>query len=236
MAYEIRSRLPFLTVPPPWKDITIVDPRHTIKHVGKEHKARWKSAARKHLHAVNELDPVHNILLYTNATQIEAEQLSHGKWHKLVPGDVSVLDAGLQVILLGLEKGTSSLSSPETNPQKMWVYINSKSALTTSSRCNARNRTFKKTKTIAELQAQKGLQINLSWIPGHQNIPGNNAVSQAAWKHIKNYPDFEDVDLSDCQLQGKVLNQDKEEALSKIRRKPAHKSLVSEEDDPIPPG
>lgn len=105
--------------------------------------------ASKHLAVVSKVEPVHNIHLHTDATQIEGStaiewlRLNHArKCCKIVHEHVHFQDAELQAIVLALEKGADCLPRLETTSLKIWVYTDWKSGLTERSRCNSRNRTF----------------------------------------------------------------------------------------------
>jgi ribonuclease HI len=91
--------------------------------------------------------------------------------------DDSVFRGELIAIILALEEIKIKWKNSQ---ETITIYSDSKSALQALRNIYTRDPDMNRAQKLLRSLREKGLQVNLEWVPGHENIPGNEFADQEA--------------------------------------------------------
>ncbi|KAG0423552.1 hypothetical protein HPB47_000677 [Ixodes persulcatus] len=224
---------------PPWEDEPVVSLKPIPMNQGEGHRKRRAAAAKKHLEDLGRLREQEDVeILYTDAARDNdgrtavawLAESSSKKESKLAPMTHSTKTAELLAIQLAIE------AHVESTNKHLYVFTDSKEAVKECLHIGSKNNITRKIKNSAKTLRLKRRRLELSWIPGHMEIPGNEEANEAARARLQD--DVPSQGLASSSVKEKPVTPDPEEQkeMERIARKQRLASLLPMDDCPIPPG
>ncbi|XP_040078614.1 uncharacterized protein LOC120850234 [Ixodes scapularis] len=238
---------PISIPPPPWEDEIVVDTKPLPQNLSKEEMGRRKTAAKKHNYDLQKLleDPETDIY-YTDASKVQSQvAIAAHRFRdqftvtRTLKPRTGVKQAELMAIQLAIETAAFSPS------KKIYIYTDAKKAFEEYRNPSSRSKTVQTVKAIARIYRSEGKRVTIRWIPGHQEIPGNDAADAAARVSLPPHQlpglgtDFDDVQKLNT---GSPIQPEGEEevdplALKAVERQARRErlgSLLREDPHPLP--
>lgn len=265
VGYDLSNHPPLEHPAPPWEAPQLADAKPLPRNMGRHQKGRRRAAAAKHAEETHHTSPDGPLwYIYTDAAT--ADDWIGLAWHcpntdrdgaKLTYCKCSPREAELRAIHHAISEGTRHITMREpTSPtlHHIKVFTDSQEAVRACTSHRARSRTVRMIRTAARALQDLGFQITISWIPGHEGIPGNERVHQSARASLSHIPDQDSArhvaattittipDIGELVIEYRDTNAlwgtdyDHEEAtiLAKAERRAALRLLVPEEEYPLP--
>ncbi|KAG0415201.1 hypothetical protein HPB47_007649 [Ixodes persulcatus] len=170
------------TPPPPWETEAVVVAKPIPRNQGHDAPERRVTQASIHLAEVGGLEG-HVEVFYTDAARSENGRTAIA-WHSPTRHDTqqqltettrSVCSAELRAILMAVRAATQK----RTDVTETRIYTDSQEALRELRRTDTCNPTIAEIRAMVR-QAKAHQAISVTWLPGHEGIPGNERANGAA--------------------------------------------------------
>ncbi|KAG0420851.1 hypothetical protein HPB47_003235 [Ixodes persulcatus] len=169
------------TPPPPWETEAVVVAKPIPKNQGHNAPGRRVTQASIHLAEVGGLEG-HVEVFYTDAARSETGRTAIA-WHTPTRNDTqqqfrettrSVCSAELRALLMAVRAATQK----RTDVTETRIYTDSQEALRELRRTDTCNPTIAEIRAMVR-QAKAHQAISVTWLPGHEGIPGNVRANRA---------------------------------------------------------
>ncbi|XP_042144990.1 uncharacterized protein LOC115317788 [Ixodes scapularis] len=235
LGYSTEGRPPIEEASPPWQDIGVTDHKPTFKGQGTKQR---KFAAKKHVQWLVKNTECKEIR-YTDAAKDDGAAAAafvdiarDRTWSEKLPTQTSVKEAELHAILAAAKDIRERIDPGN----RAWIFTDSQTALKACRSCRTRSRTVKKIKNIAEELRKLDSNITIEWLPGHNDIPGNERAHQTAAEAASSTSSAPGLTSRVETTNEMSIDPDEMAEQAKEGRKLYLKGLLLTEEDPIPPG
>ncbi|KAG0422955.1 hypothetical protein HPB47_001241 [Ixodes persulcatus] len=224
---------------PSWEDEPVVSLKPIPMNQGEGHRKRRVAAAKKHLEDLGRLTEQEEVeILYSDAATDNdgrtavawLAKRSCKKESKLAPMTPSTKTAELLAIQLAIE------AHVESTNKHLYVFTDSKETVKECLHIVSKNNIIRKIKNLAKTLRLKGRRLELSWIPGHMEIPGNEEANEAARARLQDDVPSQGLASSSVKVKPVAPDPEEQKEMERIARKQRLASLLPIDDCPIPPG